>query len=58
MRDMSTSGHSGSSFDTGEVVGTVDDDGVNSEYVIADITADDAWLSMQTDDAPTLPDWR
>ncbi|WP_435334284.1 DUF7556 family protein [Haloarchaeobius sp. TZWWS8] len=41
-----------------DVVASVDDDGSAKEYVIADITADGAWLSMRADDAPDLPDWR
>lgn len=42
----------------GTIVGAIDSDGTRSEYVIADISADGAWLSMQADDAPTLPAWR
>lgn len=41
-----------------EVVASVDDAGPCREYVIADITEDDAWLSMDVSDAPTLPAWR
>lgn len=44
--------------DGGEVVGAVDGDGTDQEYVIADISEDEAWLSVQVDDAPTLPAWR
>ncbi|WP_176393244.1 DUF7556 family protein [Natronolimnobius baerhuensis] len=42
------------------IVGSIDDaDASNGgEYVIADITADGAWLSMEAKDAPTLPAWR
>jgi hypothetical protein len=40
------------------VVSSVDGEGSSKEYVIADITADGAWLAMQADDAPDLPDWR
>lgn len=40
------------------VVGSIDPASVGDEYVIADISADDAWLSMSADDAPTLPAWR
>ncbi|GAB7019029.1 hypothetical protein [Halostagnicola sp. A-GB9-2] len=48
--------HSVGSDDT--VVGSIDSGGSSSEYVIADISADGAWLSMQADDAPELPAWR
>jgi len=49
--------HNGRAND-GEVMSTVDGDGARQEYVIADISEDDAWLSMCVDDAPTLPAWR
>ena len=39
------------------VVGSLDADGRREEYVIADISADGAWLSMRADDAPTLSGW-
>jgi hypothetical protein len=41
-----------------DVVSSVDGEGSRQEYVIADITADDAWLAMRADDAPDLPNWR
>lgn len=40
------------------IVGSIDSSDSGAEYVIADISADGAWLSMQADDAPTLPAWR
>lgn len=40
------------------VVGSIDSGGRSDEYVIADISEDGAWLSMQADDAPTLPAMR
>ena len=40
------------------VVGSIDSTTASDEYVIADISADGAWLSMQAEDAPTLPAWR
>lgn len=41
------------------VVGTIDPDPVtDDEYVIADISTDDAWLSMGATDAPALSAWR
>ncbi|ADD05562.1 uncharacterized protein Nmag_1991 [Natrialba magadii ATCC 43099] len=40
------------------VVGSIDSTDSSDEYVIADISADDAWLSMRADEAMTLPAWR
>lgn len=40
------------------VVSAIDSDGRSNEYVIADITADGAWLSMRADEAPALAAWR
>ncbi len=40
------------------IVSSIDSDGTRKEYVIADISADGAWLSMHVDDAPQLPSWR
>lgn len=40
------------------VVGSIDSTDSSTDYVIADISADGAWLSMQAEDAPTLPAWR
>lgn len=40
------------------VVGSIDSTESSDEYVIADISADGAWLSMEADDAPTLPGMR
>jgi hypothetical protein len=49
---------SGSTDDAGTVVAAVDSaDGIES-YVIADITDDEAWMSIHTDDAPALRSWR
>ncbi len=36
------------------IVGSIDSTESSDEYVIADISADDAWLSMEAADAPTL----
>lgn len=41
-----------------EVMASVDSTPARPEFVIADITRDDAWLSVNADDAPTLPEWR
>lgn len=53
---MATNPHAMTSDDT--VVGSIDSSDSSTNYVIADISADDAWLSMQAADAPTLPAWR
>lgn len=39
---------------TETIVSSIDSTESSDEYVIADISVDDAWLSMQADDAPTL----
>ncbi|GAB3666779.1 hypothetical protein GCM10028856_08970 [Halopiger thermotolerans] len=55
---MATNPHAMTENET--VVGSIDstDASDGDAYVIADISADDAWLSMQADDAPTLTAWR
>ncbi|WP_174811778.1 DUF7556 family protein [Salinadaptatus halalkaliphilus] len=55
---MATNPHAMAETDT--IVGSIDSSSASDgdEYVIADITADGAWLSMEADDAPTLPAWR
>ncbi|SEH17519.1 hypothetical protein SAMN04487967_3227 [Natronorubrum sediminis] len=53
---MATNSHVVSSDET--VVGSIDSSDSSTDYVIADISADGAWLSMQADDAPSLPAWR
>jgi hypothetical protein len=37
---------------------SVDAEGDCREYVIADVSEDGAWLSMDVDDAPSIRDWR
>lgn len=56
--DMSTSGYTESLADTREVVGTIDGDGHEGEYVIADITRDGAWISTDLADAVELDEMR
>jgi hypothetical protein len=41
-----------------EVMASVDPAPSGPRLVIADVTRDDAWLSVGQGDAPTLPDWR
>ncbi|WP_201294009.1 DUF7556 family protein [Natronorubrum halalkaliphilum] len=53
---MATNPHAMTSDET--IVGSIDSSNSNEEYVIADISADGAWLSMEAADAPTLPAWR
>ncbi|WP_195893101.1 DUF7556 family protein [Halopiger djelfimassiliensis] len=53
---MVTNPHTMPSDDT--VVGSIDSTDSSDEYVIADISADGAWLSMQADDAMPLRAWR
>jgi hypothetical protein len=44
--------------DPSEVVGAVDSAGGVESYVIADITGEEAWVSIHADDARSLRDWR
>ncbi|WP_165874864.1 DUF7556 family protein [Natrarchaeobius oligotrophus] len=55
---MATNPHAMTENDT--IVGSIDssDSSNSDEYVIADISADGAWLSMQAEAAPTLTAWR
>jgi hypothetical protein len=41
-----------------EVMASVDAAGRTSEFVIADICREEAWLSMPDQRAPALDDWR
>jgi hypothetical protein len=43
---------------TDDVMASVDGDGVAARFVIADISRDDAWLSIPLTEAATLPDWQ
>ena len=51
--------HRNASASAGEtVVASIDPDTAGDEYVIADISTDGAWLSMQAEEAPALSAWR
>jgi len=41
-----------------EVMASVESSPAHATFIIADITTDEAWLSMGVDDAPALDDWR
>jgi hypothetical protein len=41
-----------------DVMASVDDGSGAPEFVIADVSRDDAWLSVQLRDASGLDDWR
>ncbi len=41
-----------------EVLASVDSTPSRPEFIIADISCDDAWLSVRADEAPDLTDWR
>jgi hypothetical protein len=41
-----------------EVMASVDSTSPSAEFIIADITCEDAWVSVRADDAPHLDDWR
>jgi hypothetical protein len=40
-----------------EVMASVDSTPARSEFIIADISCDNAWLSMAAAEAPLLRDW-
>jgi hypothetical protein len=40
-----------------EVMASVDSAPTQPEFVIADISRDDAWLSMPVSEAPSLREW-
>ncbi len=40
-----------------EVMASVDSTPTQPEFVIADVSRDDAWLSMSVAEAPSLRDW-
>lgn len=41
----------------GEVMASVDSTPTQQEFIIADVSCDDAWLSMPVAEAPSLRDW-
>ena len=41
-----------------DVMASVDDDGVAERFVIADISRDDAWVSIPLCEAASLSDWQ
>ncbi|WP_232686748.1 DUF7556 family protein [Halobacterium zhouii] len=41
-----------------DVMASLDGDGSDSRLVIADISRDEAWVSMTANDATPLPAWR
>lgn len=41
-----------------EVMASLDDDGRTKRLIIADTTADDAWLSVPVSGSVSLEDWR
>jgi hypothetical protein len=41
-----------------DVMASLDDDGPESRFVIADISRDEAWVSMTADAATPLSAWR
>lgn len=48
----------GSNGSSPEVMASVEVSPRDATLIIADISCDDAWLSMGEDDAPSLSDWR
>ena len=41
-----------------DVMASVDEGTGTTEFVIADVSRDDAWVSIRLRDAPGLDDWR
>lgn len=58
MRQSSMSVNPNPNVSDETIVSTIDPDDAGPEYVIADISTDDAWLSMEADAAPELYSWR
>ena len=42
----------------GTVMAAIDDSGATARLVVADISRDDAWLSIPRAEAPTLDEWQ
>ena len=40
-----------------EVMAAVDSSSTRAEFVIADVSRDDAWLSVPVSEAPSLREW-
>lgn len=55
---MAVNPHWNASAPDETIVASIDPDVSGDEYVIADISTDDAWLSMEAEDAPALSAWR
>ncbi len=41
-----------------EVMASVDDDGSSKQFVIADVSRENAWICMRVTDTAPLPDWQ
>lgn len=41
-----------------EIMASVDDDGNMEEFIIADISRDNSWISISLTEAAALPNWR
>ena len=41
-----------------DVMASVDDDGTTEEFIIADISRDNTWISVPLKESAALPDWR
>ena len=41
-----------------DVMASVDDDGTTEEFIIADISRDNTWISVPLNEAATLPNWQ
>ena len=41
-----------------EVMASVDSAPGRSQFIIADVTCDDAWMAVRLEEASALPEWR
>jgi len=41
-----------------DVMASVDDDGTGEEFIIADVSRDNSWISMPLKEAAALPNWQ
>lgn len=58
MTSMSVDATVSSDGSNAEVMASVDSSPARPTFIIADVTRDEAWISMGVDDAPALDDWR
>ena len=50
--------HTAATEADGTVMGAIDEEPDGQQFVVADISRDDAWLTAPLSDAATLEEWR